>query len=215
MHPYPRREGPIFRKREARRAFYCHSNRIQDFRADRLCKNCDDARCRNFDLTSVLLSRSLVGPWVRTPTDQKRREKMHWVLSRGLLPLAMGAALLTAGCATNEDVKTAQATADAARMQAEQARSAADMAIAAAQSAGQKADQATTTAQQAQQTATGAQTAASGAQTAADSAQASAQNAAASAEQAKDVARAADERVQQAERARPTRTTRLARGERG
>jgi hypothetical protein len=45
----------------------------------------------------------------------------------------------------------------------------------------------------------------------------SAQNAATSAEQAKDDLRAADERIQQAERerAQPTRTTRLARGERG
>ena len=69
---------------------------------------------------------------------------------------------------------------------------------------------ATPEAQQAQQTANSAQTAA-------NSAQSSAQNAATSAEQARADAIAADERALAAERAQqqPTRTTRLARGERG
>src|SRR6185437_4636924 len=138
----------------------------------------------------------------------KREKNMHLVLSRGFLPLVIGATMLAGGCATKDDVRAAQASADAARMQAVDARAAADHAFAEAQAAGRRADQASGAAQQAQQ-------AANSAQSTADNAQASAQSAAASAEQARDDLRATEERTQQAERTRRVRNTRLARGERG
>ena len=118
---------------------------------------------------------------------------MHNILTRGLLPMVVGATLL-AGCATKDAVQMAQATADAARMQAEQARSTADQAISSAQLAQQRADQANGSAQQAQQTANSAQTVA-------NSAQSTAQNAASSAEQARADAIAAEQRAQQVEQA--------------
>jgi hypothetical protein len=170
---------------------------INNFFSAILCQFCDFGLRRKL-LLEVSVTVPLVFTW---------EKNMHLVLSRGFLPLVIGATLLAGGCATKDDVRAAQA-ADAARMQALDARSAADMAFAAAQSAGQRADQANSTAQQAQQTANNAQSAA-------DNAQASAQNAAATAQQAKDDVRAAEERTQQAERNRRVRNTRLARGERG
>jgi hypothetical protein len=171
---------------------------ISNFFSAILCQFCDFGLRRKL-LLEVSVTVPLVFTW---------EKNMHLVLSRGFVPLVIGATLLAGGCATKDDVRAAQATADAARMQALDARSAADMAFAAAQSAGQRADQANSTAQQAQQTANNAQSAA-------DNAQASAQNAAATAQQAKDDVRAAEERTQQAERNRRVRNTRLARGERG
>ena len=53
---------------------------------------------------------------------------MQTFLVRGFLPMVIGAALL-AGCATKDDFKITQTTADAARMQAEEARVAADRAV--------------------------------------------------------------------------------------
>src|SRR5258708_4576336 len=143
--------------------------------------------------------------------ERNRRKHMHRLLVRGFFPFVIGASLL-AGCATKDEFRTTQSTADAARMQADEARAAADRAVAAAQAAQQRADQASTTAQQAQQTANSAQTSANTAQSSAQSAQSSAQSAATSAEQAKDDAQAAQEKVQEASRPRGTR---LARGERG
>src|SRR4051812_20893719 len=168
------------------------NDRSANFFSAMLCQFCDFGLRRKLSL-DVSVTVPLVFTW---------EKNMHLVLSRGFVPLVIGATLLAGGCATKDDVRAAQATADAARMQALDARSAADMAFAAAQSAGQRADQANSTAQQAQQ-------AANNAQSAADNAQASAQNAAATAQQAKDDVRAAEERTQQAERNRRVRNTRL------
>jgi hypothetical protein len=109
----------------------------------------------------------------------------YW--SSGLLALAIGGSLLTAGCATTEDVQRAQASADAAQM-------AADRALQVAQGAQQRAD--------------AANAAANAAQQAANNATASSREAAAAADQARRYAAAA-------QAARSETTVRLARGERG
>ena len=48
---------------------------------------------------------------------------MHRLLVRGFFPFVIGASLL-AGCATKDEFRTTQSTADAARMQADEARAA-------------------------------------------------------------------------------------------
>lgn len=112
---------------------------------------------------------------------------MHSILSRSFLPLALGAGLLLAGCATKEDVMKAQSTADAANSAAGRAQSTADAANAAAQ--------------RAQQTA--------------DAARAAAQAANDAAQKASADAKAVSDKMDADEAAEKTRHGRRARGERG
>jgi len=175
--------------------------------ASLLCHCCDiHLFSKLFGRARVSLPHGLRCCGGESTRELNRRKHMQTFLVRGFLPMVIGAALL-AGCATKDDFRITQTTADAARMQAEEARVAADRAVAAAQQESQRADQANSIAQQAQQTANSAQTAA-------NSASSSAQSAASSAEQARDDAQAAQERIQEAQRP-PVRSTRLARGERG
>jgi polyhydroxyalkanoate synthesis regulator phasin len=66
---------------------------------------------------------------------------MHKLLSRGSLFAAGTVALMVSGCASTDDVKKAQATADQAMSTAQQAQQSASAAQSAAQAAQQSADQ--------------------------------------------------------------------------
>ena len=92
---------------------------------------------------------------------------MH-LFVKGLLPLVLGAAVMTSGCATVDQVNRAQAAADSAHAQA-------DAAFAAAQAAQARADQANSSAL---------------------AAQTAARDAAASADAARADARAASQRIE-------------------
>lgn len=65
---------------------------------------------------------------------------MQYSIRQLSLALVAGTGLLLGGCATKDDVQTAQKTADAARAQADAAVSAAQAAQSASQAAAQKAD---------------------------------------------------------------------------